>query len=415
MITQVCVIGAGPAGLMASIQSTLAGADTVILEANQIPGRKLLMTGGGRCNFTHDVSAREMARQVDHGGRFLQYCLHEFPPREIMDIFNQWGLPCKVEAGQCVFPKSDRADDVSNVLTKMAKKVNVSVIYNQKVWHITKNKYERFQITTSRDEFIEAQSVIIATGGKSWPKTGSTGEGYNFAKALGHNIIKPRPALVPLVTRENWPGMIAGTAIEKVKINCHVGPQKYAAQGSMLFTHKGIGGPAVLDISRYLTEHLPNSKAILITIDLFSNMSFAALEEELIGLFESNPKKTLLGVMKLLIPNRLADVLLGEFGFDSNSRISQLKKQNRKNLVSLLKAIPLKILSTEPLAKATITRGGVSTDQIEAKTMESKICSGLYFAGEIIDADGPCGGYNLQICWSTASVAGLAAAKKCGK
>ncbi len=399
---------------MASIHCATAnvehpiGAETAVFETNTTAGRKLLLTGGGRCNLTHLASPDEIVRSIGPKARFLSYCLHKFPPEHVRQFFSELGLESVVESDGCVFPVTDRAEDVRDCLIKRAKDVGVRFFFDKSVKNITR-KGEFFAIHTNRDSFL-AEKVIIATGGLSFPQTGSTGDGYRFAKELGHTIVEPRASLVPLVTREKWPAQMAGTAVENVKISARIDNKKITTAGVLVFTDDGIGGLAAWDMSRHLTDHLPAQKPVEITIDLVPAFNETEFEAYLIGLFAKYPKRTIINALFDLVPKRLAGFLCRQADVAEITG-SQLKKEQRRKVIQLLKKLPLSIKGTRPIAEAIVTRGGVNTSEIEPKTMESKICPGLFFAGEIIDADGPCGGFSLQICWSTGALAGSQAAK----
>jgi hypothetical protein len=393
---------------MAAIHCATAG--TVVLESNTAAGRKLLQSGAGRCNFTHLASPDEVARAFGPKGRFLSYSLHRFTPQHVRQFFRRLGLESKVEDDGCVFPVSKRASDVRDVLVNCAKSRGVHFYPGKSVRRLVREK-DFFAVHTT-DEIIFAKKVIIATGGLSWPQTGSTGDGYRFAQQLGHRIIKAKASLVPLVTRESWPGKMAGASLKDVKLFAVVEGRKVATAGPMIFTDDGIGGPAVLDLSRFLTDYLPNEKnPIEIYIDVVSGVSEAEFDKQIREQIAASPKKTMAGILAFLVPKRVAMTLPRQFDFDAGLLGSALKKDARKKLVRLLKAVPFSIVSTRSLNEAIVTRGGVSVEQIQSKTMESKIVKGLFFAGEVIDVDGPCGGYNLQMCWSTGALAGCCAAE----
>jgi predicted Rossmann fold flavoprotein len=406
--TKVCIIGAGPAGLMASIRCAAENAETSVFETNTTAGRKLLLTGGGRCNLTHLASPDEIVRSLGPKGRFLSYCLHKFPPEHVRRFFRELGLESKVEQDGCVFPVTDRAEDVRDCLIKHAKDLNVRFYFDKSVKRITREG-NSFAVHTNR-EIIVAEKVIIATGGLSFPQTGSTGDGYKFARELGHTIVEPKASLVPLVTRENWPGLIAGTAVENIKISARIDNKKITTAGALVFTDDGIGGLAAWDMSRHLTDYLPAQKPVEVFIDLVPATNETEFEAYLLDLLAKYPKRTVINVLFDLVPKKLAGFLCRRAGVAEITG-SQLKKEQRIKVIQFLKKLPLSIKGTRPIAEAIVTRGGVSTSEIEPKTMESKICPGLFFAGEIIDVDGPCGGYSLQICWSTGALAGISAAK----
>jgi predicted Rossmann fold flavoprotein len=392
---------------MASICCAAANVETAVFETNTTAGRKLLLTGGGRCNLTHLASPDEIVRSFGPKGRFLSYALHRFTPEHIQQFFRELGLESIVELDGCVFPITDRASDVRDCLINRAKNLGVRFYFDKSVKSITREG-NAFAVHTDR-EIIVAEKVIIATGGLSFPQTGSTGDGYRFARELGHAIVEPKASLVPLVTREDWPRQLAGTAVENVKISARIDNKKITTAGALIFTDDGIGGPAAQDMSRHLTDHLPAQKPVEVFIDLVPAMNEAEFNEYLLGLFAKYPKKIVVNVLFDLVPKKLAGFLCRRAGVAETTG-SQLKKEYRIKITKLLKKLPLSIKGTRPIAEAIVTRGGVNTAEIEPKTMESKICPGLFFAGEVIDVDGPCGGYSLQLCWSTGALAGVAAA-----
>ena len=407
MKTDVCIIGAGPAGLMAAIYSAKSNAQTTVVEANTAAGRKLLLTGGGRCNITHADGINKFIKAFGTKGRFLQYCFHEFQPEHVRKFFAERGLETKVEDDGCVFPVTDSAQDVQKVLLSESAKSGVHFLYDRRVEGIEKCG-EGFNIRTGR-ETIAANKVIIAAGGISYPDTGSTGDGYKFAQKLGHTIIMPKASLVPLITKQTWPAELAGTAVDNVRITANPEKKKFNATGAMLFTQNGIGGPAVVDLSFSLTDYLPSiENPIEILMDMGCGIDEIELEKRILMKFEQNPHKTLINIIAEFLPKRLAAVFCREFGFDGNIVGRQIKKDSRKKLVRTLKGLPLSVTAARPIAEAMVTRGGVNITEINKKTMGSKICHGLFFAGEVMDVDGPCGGYNLQLCWSTGAIAGIA-------
>ena len=459
MRTDVCIIGAGPAGLMAAIHSAIANAETVVIEGNTAAGRKLLQSGAGRCNFTHLASPDEIARAFGPKGRFLSYSLHRFTPEQVRQFFRELGLESKVEqacselarpepaCGElvepvegvepngCVFPVTDRAGDVRDVLVKCAESHGVHFYFGKSVKCVVRDG-DSFAVHTA-GEIIFAKKMIITTGGLSYPQTGSTGDGYRFARELGHRIIEPKASLVPLVTRESWPGELAGASLEDVKISAVVGGRKVVAAGPMIFTDDGIGGPAVLDLSRFLTDYLPlrlpprllvegksrgaaglsnnenptcRTSPIDIYVDVMPGVGEPELDKQIRERIVANPKKTVVGILAFFLPRRAATTLSEQFNLDAGLLGSELKKDLRKKIVRVLKALPLFVVSTRSIDEAVVTRGGVSIEQVQSKTMESKISRGVFFAGEVLDVDGPCGGYNLQMCWSTGALAGAAAA-----
>jgi predicted Rossmann fold flavoprotein len=410
METDVCITGAGPAGLLASIFSAQRGAKTVILERNTTACRKLLYTGGGRCNLTHTGPVEEFVRSYGPFGRFLRHSLYEFSADDLRQYFSQQRLDTKAEKDGCVFPVTERASDVARVLVNHARKLSVRILYGREVQSIEKDQ-DGF-VTLVNTEKISSQAIIIATGGITWPFTGSTGDGYKFAKAFGHTIAEPKACLAPLVTAETWPGHLGGVGIRDVVIKAKILNRKAVqSSGPLIFTSNGIGGPAVLNLSRLITDYLPNyDNPIKITIDMMPEYDIEQLDRQLIRLCSENPKKMLAGVLGRWLPRALMLKLCKQINPSETILAGSLQKRQRKELVRMLKHLPLSIAATCPIGEATVTRGGICLAEINPRTMESKLYPGLFFAGEVINADGPCGGFNLQIAFSTGSLAGKTAA-----
>ncbi len=409
MECDVCIVGAGPAGLMASIFAAGKGASVIVLERNTTAGRKLLRTGGGRCNVTHASTVRELIGAFDAFGRFLRHGLYEFSADDMIAFLADHGVSCRVENDGCVFPDTDRATDIKNVLLAAAKAEGVRLLYGKRVTGIKKDG-NGFLLKTE-DSSIDCQKVIIATGGKSWPDLGSTGDGYKLAKKFGHTVVEPKAAVVGLIAKEKWIKKLQGVALGDVRITCDIDGKKVAATGAMIFTDKGISGPAVFDLSRFVVdEFATGGEAIGLCIDLVPQLNHQQLQQYFIDSAANHPKKELLTILCELLPKSIVIQIcrLGEMS--AEIRIGQLAKSKRVDILKKLKALPITVKSTRPLEEATVTRGGVSLDEIDPKTMQSRITKGLFFAGEVINADGPCGGYNLQIAWSTGSLAGKSAA-----
>ncbi len=395
---------------MAAVFAGRVGADVVVVERNTTAGRKLLRTGRGRCNLTHEATIEDFVRACEPCGRFLKHSLYTLSPHETRRFFHQHGMPTKVEGAGCVFPASDRSTDVKNVLLEQAKGAGVRFVYGRRAFYRVWRREGRFVVKAEGDS-IEAERLIVATGGVSWPGTGSTGDGYSIAAFFGHEIVEPQAILVPLITRETWCGELAGVSVGEVEIKSVVADMKTAsATGAMMFTHDGIGGPAVFDLSRKLASSLAMLKSVEVRIDLCEGFSRQGLEQKLIGLCSEHPSRSVPGAVGELVPRAVADQLC-RMAACAATRCCELSKAKREKLLELLKALPLKIKGTHSIREATATRGGVCREEIEPTTMQSKIVPGLFFAGEVIDVDGPCGGYNLQIAWSTGALAGASAAK----
>lgn len=409
-LPSIAIVGAGPAGLSAAIhaaQSKLAR--VCLLETNNVAGRKLLITGGGRCNLTHDLDPKAFQRAFGEGGRFLSYALHAYPVTDVRAFFEQRGLGMRTEPDGCVFPVTDRASDVRDLQVQEAQSLGVQFKYTEAVTAVHR-KGERFLIRTSRGR-LDADRVILATGGASYPKTGSTGDGYKFARALGHRVVTPRPSLVPMVLAQRWPEAVAGTALECAALTATRRGTPMTTRGKLVFTQEGIGGPAAQDMSRFLTDDLPSpGTPIPVCLDCFPDLSAPQLDRQIRDLCQAQPKKTVVALVSQLIPKRLARIVCGFCSCSDQHQACQLSRSMRGDLTQTLKAVKLSVTGTRPLEEATVTRGGVETSQIDPKTMGSTVCPGLYFAGEVIHVDGPCGGYHLQMCWSTGAVAGGASA-----
>jgi predicted Rossmann fold flavoprotein len=331
------------------------------------------------------------------------------PPAKVMEFFGRLGLGTLTEPNGDVFPVTNRAGDVRDTLVREAASRGVKILYGHKVMGIL-SKPPGFAARVNEQE-IAGDCVILASGGLSYPATGSTGEGLGFASALGHRIVAPRPALVPLVTQERWPGTLSGIAMERVLVSCRCQGRKVSLTGSMIFTQNGIGGPVVLDLSRHLADLLPSVEdPIAVHLDLLAPRTAEDVEQQVLRWSQISPKRGVRHLLEDWLPKRLAAVLADQAGCPTDLQACQLTKEARKGLVLVLKFLPLHVEATRPMAEATVTRGGVDTSQVDPKTLESRVCKGLFFAGEVLDVDGPCGGYNLQISWSTGALAGRCAA-----
>lgn len=407
--TDICIIGAGPAGIFASIFAAKAGAKVILIEKNSSLLRKLLLTGGGRCNFTHTGDIDGFVRAYGKKGRFLKPSLHSFSNLDLIDYFEKKKIHHKAEKDGCIFPKSNRAADIVNALKNDLANTSAQILYGRAVKNITYSR-EKFYIETDKHKIISPK-LIIATGGASWPKTGSTGDGYKFAQALGHTINKPKAALGPLMIKENWLGRLNGVSLRDVTIKCKVQKTKINTNGAIVFTQNGIGGPAAMDLSRHITDYLPNDKnPISIRIDLLGNYSIDRLNKVIIKACSKKSAGYISSILADFLPKSLA-MCLCQRAKVSNMQANQLNRNMRNKLIRMIKEMDISVVSVCPIEQATITKGGICISEINSKTMESKIVQGLYFAGEVIDIDGPCGGYNLQIAFSTGYLAAISAAK----
>lgn len=408
MKTDICIIGSGAAGLMAGIVAAQNGAKVALVDSNSNPGRKLLKTGGGRCNITHEQSIDEFLRDCEPYSRFLRHSSYEFSPEAVCEFFKEKGIGLVTEPNGCVFPITNRANDVVRVLVDTARRSGAEFVQNCTIDSIEKNGSE-FLLRGCGKE-IQASKIIIATGGKSLSMTGSKGDGYKFAASLGHTINQPRACLVQLISSDQWMHELGGVALKKVNVLFKADGKKSEFLGAMIFTSNGIGGPVVLNVSRAILNDLEDAP-VEIVLDLLTDFDENMLRDEILKRISTNPKRELASIFADLLPRSLAISFCQQATQKRNMIANQLDKSSRNKLVDLLKRLPVTITKTRGIEEATITRGGVCVDEIGNKTMQSKLVDGLFFAGEVIDVDGPCGGYNLQIAWSTGALAGRCAAE----
>ena len=397
------VIGGGPAGMFAAITAAEQGEKVLLIERNARLGKKLLITGKGRCNVTNACSAQEVLQNVPRNNRFLYSCVHTFPPDRIMDFFESNGCKLKIERGNRVFPETDCSDSILSCLKNKLKSLCVHVVTDRVKEIIHKDKVVTGVRTETTD--YHARWVILATGGLSYPATGSTGDGYEMAKVLGHTIVTPEGSLVPLQAEGNDCPEMQGLSLRNVGVRLvsESGKLLYQDFGELLFTHFGVSGPTVLSAS----AHLTNSKCKLY-IDLKPALDEAKLDDRILRDLSKYQNRSMENALTDLLPRSMIPVVLKKLEIMPELQANSLKKQQRKALTALLKAFPVNITEKRPVCEAIITSGGICVSQINPKTMESKLIKGLYFAGEIIDCDAYTGGFNLQIAWSTAYAAASA-------
>ena len=397
------VIGAGAAGLIAAGFAAERADEVLLIEHNDIIGKKLLITGKGRCNITNIAETAETLKQYPRNAKFLYSALYSFTNNDIISLIEENGVKTKVERGGRVFPVSDKAADVVYALKKFALKDNVELVKADAMGIIIENG-RAAGITTDKGK-IAADRVIICTGGKSYPRTGSTGAGYKMAAAVGHTIIEPVPSLVPVVTEEKWVKSLMGLSLKNIAVAVKCGKKTvYTDFGEMLFTHFGVSGPVILSASAHMRD--VSGKKYTLEIDLKPALDEEKLSARLIRDFEKYNKKQLINALDDLLPKALIPIVVELSGVDANKKTSEIKKDERMALVRTLKRIPLTVKCFRPIEEAIVTSGGVKTSEINPSTMESKILPGLFFAGEVIDADGYTGGYNLQMAFSTGYLAG---------
>ncbi len=402
MSNRTVVIGGGAAGLMAAGRAAERGKNVILLEKNALLAKKVRITGKGRCNITNDADMEEFIRNVPTNGKFLYSAFYTFTNQDIIRLLHDLGVATKVERGGRVFPVSDSAKDVAEALKKYALHKNTD-------WVKTAAVGLRIQdgaVTGVRTKngVIACGSAIIATGGKSYPLTGSTGDGYRFAENAGHTVIPPKPSLIPVVTRERWVAELMGLSLRNIGflVLDEKGKKVYSDFGELLFTHFGISGPVVLSAS----AHMRRPQAYKMLIDLKPALSHEQLDKRILRDFEAQHKKHLVNALDLLLPKALIPVIIKLLQFDPHMEVNAVTKVQREQLCRLLKAFPLTAAGFRPIEEAIITSGGVKTSEINPSTMESKLVKGLYFAGEVIDVDAYTGGYNLQIAFSTGYLAG---------
>ncbi|MDP2830474.1 MAG: NAD(P)/FAD-dependent oxidoreductase [bacterium] len=406
-IFDVAVIGGGPAGMLAAGRAAELGAKVVLIEKNRSLGKKLLMTGGGRCNISQaEFNDKKFVEKLGKKGQFLLSALSVFGPEEAVKFFEERNLRTKTERGKRIFPASDNARDVLDVLLEYLKKNKVKLSLGQEVAGFNAKK-DRIENVKLKNGEISARSFVLCTGGKSYPGTGSTGDGYEWARKMGHKIINPAPALAPIETEENWVKDVQGLSLKNVSVALFQNNKKQDSRfGEMLFTHFGLSGPIILDLSKKIGELLETGEVIL-KIDLKPALDILTLDKRLQRDFKGN--RNFKNYLPELLPQKLGDLIARFAEISPDKKLNSITKEERKKLIDELKGLKLTAKCSAGFSQAIVTSGGVDLKEIDSKTMRSKIIGNLFFAGEIIDLDGPTGGYNLQICWSTGYVAGTSA------
>lgn len=412
---KIVVIGAGPAGLFASIQAARKGAEVVVVEKKDRPARKLMITGKGRCNLTNQADVQELIENIPGNGEFLYSAFYTYTNSQLVDFFNSVGVKTKVERGGRVFPQSDRALDIVDALIKQAKKYGVRIICNTEAEEITVEEKSVRGLKLKGNGYLSCDALVLATGGMSYPATGSTGDGYKMAEKTGHTVITPKPSLVPLDVKESWVRELQGLSLKNVAIRMNHGSRiLYEDFGEMLFTHFGVSGPIIISSSRHLLDTFYENSgqkkqdvSIKLSIDLKPALTIEKLDGRIQRDFTAFSRKLFKNSLDQLLPSKLIPVIIKLSGIDQDKPVNQITRAERNSLVKLLKNMEMTITGFRPIEEAIITAGGVKTDQINPSTMESKLIKGLFFAGEIIDVDGYTGGYNLQIAFSTGYLAGV--------
>lgn len=405
---KIVVIGGGAAGLMAAITAAEQGAHVTLLEPNERLGKKLNITGKGRCNVTNDASCQELLANVPHNGRFLYSAFSRFDGRDTMAFFEDLGVPLKVERGRRVFPVSDRAFDISGALEHRARQLHVTVL-RQRAEHLEVRDGIVCGVRCGAGETLPADRVILATGGVSYPATGSTGDGHRMAREVGHTVMPLRGSLVPLREKGTQCAQLQGLSLRNVELTVlESGKKIYTDFGELLFTHFGVSGPLILSASAHMRKF--GQKEYRLEIDLKPALDEPTLDRRLLSDFEKYCNSDFCNALVDLLPHKLIPVFVEASGVDAHQKVHSITREERHQILHLLKHWPVEIEGPMPVENAIVTSGGVKVKEIDPKTMESKVVKGLYFAGEIIDVDAYTGGFNLQIAWATGRAAGLAAA-----
>lgn len=379
--------------MAAALFAARAGAHVVLLEKNEKLGKKLYITGKGRCNVTS--AAENLMNHIPRNPRFLYSAFACFSPADLRGLLEVYGCPTKEERGERVFPVSEKASDVTRALERALREAGVEIRLNASV--------------ASLEPLLRQGAVVVATGGLSYPSTGSTGDGYRFAEESGHSLVTPKPSLIPLETREQWPKSLQGLSLKNVALRAEVkGKKRFEEQGEMLFTHFGISGPLTLSMSSHIADDAPES--VRVTLDMKPALSIEQLEARLQREFDANPRKRVAGILPLLLPARMADIFPALCAVNGETLCAQVSRADRRKIAETLKKIPLTVKGARPIDEAIITRGGVPVSEVSPRDMMSKKRPGLFFAGEVLDVDGHTGGFNLQIAFSTGALAGKSAA-----
>jgi predicted flavoprotein YhiN len=422
------VLGAGAAGLIAAFTAAERGQRTLLLEKNRQPGVKILMSGGTRCNLTQNTNVRGIIEAYGDQGRFLHSALAILSPQDLVQLMAEEGVPTKIEETNKIFPVSDKASDVVDALARRVQRSGCTSSYGEPAMSLVKWHDGLWQVNSNRQTYL-AKNVIVTTGGLSYPGSGTTGDGYAWARELGHTVAPTRPALTPITTNEAWVRKLSGLTLPDIVAKIVVTSQEMIAtipadawrlqkqrkgqgkvvaqqRGSLLFTHFGFSGPVALDISRAVSAHA-HPEHFLLTLDFLPNFSAEALDQLVREECATDGKKQIVNVIARCVPRRLAETLCEQLGLSPELRSSEFSKKDRQRVVERLKNTSVTLSGTMGYRKAEVTAGGVSLAEVESQTMQSKLQTGLYFAGEVLDLDGPIGGYNFQAAFATGKLAGL--------
>lgn len=412
---QVIVIGGGAAGMMAAYGAAISGLKVLLLEKNEKLGKKIYITGKGRCNLTNACDTEELFGNVLRNPKFLYSAFYTFSNWQTIEFFEANGLKTKTERGERVFPVSDHSSDVIAVLKRVLERQHVDIRLNTRVQKLlceTKAGEKRILgVSLSDGTRLYADAVIIATGGFSYQATGSTGDGYAFAEESGHKVTELKPGLVPFETREDWVTQLQGLSLKNVCVTISDGNrQLYQGFGEMLFTHFGVSGPLILSASSMVGD-FAGKMSLTMEIDLKPALTQQQLDKRILRDFQENVNKSFKNAIQKLFPGKLIPIMISLSGIPEDKQVNEITKEERANFVHLIKGLPVTVTGLRDFKEAIITQGGVSVKEVNPSTMESRLVKGLYFAGEVLDVDALTGGFNLQIAWSTGYLAGIAAAK----
>lgn len=411
MKTDIVVVGGGPAGMMAAIAAAENGARVALLEPNSRLGKKLNITGKGRCNVTNNCTAEELMRNIPCNGKFLYSAFSQYDPADIMAFFEAQGVPLKTERGNRVFPVSDRSFDISAALERQLRRLEVAIVRDRAVG-LRLHEGALVGVKGEREDY-DAPQVIVATGGVSYPLTGSTGDGYRLARSVGHTVVAPRGSLVPLVEEGDLCARLQGLSLRNVSLRVYEDDKKLCEDfGELLFTHFGVSGPLVLSASAHMRRF--GQRRYRLEIDLKPALDEQTLDKRLVSDFAQRSNADLINALDALLPRKLIAPFVDLTGIAPHTKVHDITREQRRRMVQLLKALPVSVRGTRPVDEAIVTSGGVSVKEVDPSTMESKLLPGLRFAGEVLDVDAYTGGFNLQIAWSTGYVAGRCAAYAAG-
>lgn len=408
-MSRVVVVGGGPAGMTAALAAAENGHTVTLLEKNEKLGKKLYITGKGRCNLTNAADISDFFAEVERNPKFLYSAFYGFTNEDIQTFFTEHGVPLKTERGNRVFPVSDHSSDIIRALDTALRTASVTVRLRAAVRELLRNEEHGFELRLSDGERLDADAVVLATGGKSYPATGSDASAFALAEALGHTVTRLYPSLVPLIVKERFVSDLAGLTLKNVTLSVYDGKKLLGSEfGELLFTHTGVSGPIALSLSCKAAPLLCDGRELLLFLDLKPALNEETLSDRILREIAATPNQELKSLMPRLLPKSLGAVLLTVGELDPACRLNSLTKEMRTRLISLLKRFPLTAVDTAGFSEAIITNGGVSVKEIDPATMESRLVKNLYFAGEMIDCDARTGGFNLQIAWSTGHLAGSA-------